>query len=42
MMDALFSAGMRPDSDAYQLHDCKLKYGSYRLEQSEKDGRPAV
>jgi hypothetical protein len=32
MMDTLFKAGMRPDGDAYQLHDLKLKYGKYRLE----------
>jgi hypothetical protein len=32
MMDTLFSAGMTPDAEAYQLHDCKLKYGKYRLE----------
>ncbi len=32
MMNTLFSAGMRPDADTYQLHDCKLKYGAYRLE----------
>jgi hypothetical protein len=33
MMDTLFRAGMRPDGDAYQLHDLKLKYGKWRLEQ---------
>lgn len=32
MMDTLFSAGMTPDAQGYQLHDCKLKYGKYRLE----------
>jgi hypothetical protein len=32
MMDTLFKAGMRPDGDAYQLHDLKLKYGKWRLE----------
>lgn len=31
MMDTLFNAGMRPDGDTYQLHDCKLKYGKFRL-----------
>jgi hypothetical protein len=31
-LDALFSAGMRPDEQTYQLHDCMLKYGAYRLE----------
>jgi hypothetical protein len=37
MMDTLYTAGMRPDADSYQLHDCKLKYGVYRLEQSKKE-----
>jgi hypothetical protein len=37
MMDTLFSAGMRPDPETYQLHDCKLKYGAYRLEQLSKN-----
>jgi hypothetical protein len=32
MMDTLFSAGMTPDAETYQLHDCKLKYGKYRIE----------
>lgn len=32
MMDTLFSSGLRPDGDTYQLHDLKLKYGKYRLE----------
>jgi hypothetical protein len=32
MMNTLFSAGMRPDGDTYQLHDLKLKYGKHRLE----------
>jgi hypothetical protein len=36
MMDTLFNAGMRPDGDAYLLHDCKLKYGLYRMEQAEQ------
>jgi hypothetical protein len=31
-MEVLFNAGMRPDGDAWQLHDLKLKYGKYRLE----------
>ena len=31
-MDVIFKAGMRPDGDAWQLHDLKLKYGKYRLE----------
>jgi hypothetical protein len=32
MMDTLFKAGMRPDGDAYLLHDLKLKYGKHRLD----------
>ena len=36
MMDTLFKAGMRPDDDTYQLHDLKLKYGKWRLEQLGK------
>jgi hypothetical protein len=32
MMDALFAAGMRPDSDTYHLHDLKLKYAKHRLQ----------
>ena len=36
MMDTLFKAGMRPDGDTYQLHDLKLKYGKWRIEQLEK------
>lgn len=36
VMDALFQAGMRPDADSFQLHDCKLKYGAYRLERLQK------
>jgi hypothetical protein len=39
MLDTLFKAGMRPDNDAWLLHDCKLKYGTYRLEQQDKGGR---
>ncbi len=39
MMDTLFQAGMRPDGDAYLLHDCKLKYGTYRLDQLAKSGK---
>ncbi len=38
MLDTLFKAGMRPDNDAWLLHDCKLKYGTYRIEQ-DKGGR---
>jgi hypothetical protein len=33
-MDVLFNAGMRPDGDAWQLHDLKLKYGKVRLEKA--------
>jgi hypothetical protein len=32
MMEALFNSGLRPDGDAYQLHDLKLKYAKYRLQ----------
>ena len=28
-MDVLFSAGMRPDANVWQLHDLKLKYGDW-------------
>lgn len=37
MFDTLYKAGMRPDSETYQVHDCKLKYGKYRLEKLEKE-----
>lgn len=36
MFDTLYKAGMRPDSETYQVHDCKLKYGKYRLEKIKK------
>lgn len=36
MMDTLFKAGMRPDADNWQLHDLKLKYARWRIEQLEK------
>ncbi len=36
MMDTLFKAGIQPDGDAYQLHDCKLAYGKFRLENPER------
>jgi hypothetical protein len=39
-LDTLFSAGMRPDAQTYQLHDCKLKYGTYRLEKIRKTQTP--
>jgi hypothetical protein len=42
MMDTLFKAGMRPDGDTYQLHDLKLKYGKWRIEQLEKANRAAA
>jgi hypothetical protein len=32
MFDTLYKAGMSPDSETYQVHDCKLKYGKYRLD----------
>lgn len=35
MMDTLFKAGMRPEGDEYLLHDLKLKYGKYRLQESD-------
>lgn len=37
MMDTLFKAGMRPDAESWQLHDLKLKYGKWRLEQLDKN-----
>jgi hypothetical protein len=36
MMDTLFKAGMSPDAETYQLHDCKLKYGVYRTDRLSK------
>ncbi len=36
VLDALYTAGMRPDPESWQLHDCKLKYASYRLEKNGK------
>ncbi|MFP4163996.1 MAG: hypothetical protein ACLFVE_08460 [Chitinispirillaceae bacterium] len=36
MLDTLFSAGMTPDGDSYQLHDLKLKYAKYRVGKTEK------
>jgi len=36
MFDTLFKAGMQPDAETYQVHDCKLKYGKYRLEKLQK------
>jgi hypothetical protein len=36
MMDTLFKAGMSPDAETYQLHDCKFKYGMFRVEQLSK------
>jgi hypothetical protein len=34
VMDALFSAGMRPEGDEFLLHDLKLKYGKKRMEKA--------
>lgn len=34
MMDSLFKAGLRPDSDTCHLHDLKLQYAKHRLEKS--------
>ncbi|HUI90938.1 MAG TPA: hypothetical protein VLX68_01715 [Chitinivibrionales bacterium] len=36
VMDTIFKAGMSPQGDDWLLHDCKLKYGSYRLAKLEK------
>jgi hypothetical protein len=36
VLDTLYGAGMRPDPESWQLHDCKLKYASFRLEQEMK------
>lgn len=36
VMDTLFKAGMRPNGDAWLLHDLKLKYGKYRVENFDK------
>jgi hypothetical protein len=36
MMDTLYKAGMTPDPETGQLHDCKLKYGLYRIENLSK------
>jgi hypothetical protein len=36
LFDTLYRAGMRPDGDTYQLHDCKLKYCLHRLEKLKK------
>jgi hypothetical protein len=35
-MDVIFKAGMQPDSDTWQVHDLKLKYGKFRLEKTGK------
>jgi hypothetical protein len=32
VMNKLFSAGLTPDQEEYNLNDLKLKYGKYRLE----------
>jgi hypothetical protein len=36
ILDTLYGAGMRPDPESWQLHDCKLKYANYRLERHRK------
>ena len=36
VLDALYAAGMKPDTESWQLHDCKLKYAIYRIEQHHK------
>jgi len=36
LFDTLYNAGMRPDAQSFQIHDCKLKYGIWRLEQLSK------
>jgi hypothetical protein len=41
VMDTLFKAGMSPEGDACLLHDCKLKYGTYRLSLLEKPKPPS-
>jgi hypothetical protein len=35
-MNALFTAGMRPEAEEFLLHDLKLKYGRYRLDREQK------
>lgn len=35
VMEKLFSAGMRPDSETCHQHDLKLKYGTWRLESNK-------
>ena len=40
MFDTLYKAGMRPDSETYQVHDCKLKYGKYRLDKINSGPSP--
>ena len=39
VLDTLFSAGMRPEGDAWLLHDCKLKYGLFRMQKEEEKKR---
>ena len=34
-MNDLFKAGLSPQGDEYLLHDLRLKYGRYRLEESK-------
>jgi hypothetical protein len=42
VMETLFNAGMRPEGDAWLLHDCKLKYGTYRLSKLETPAPPSA
>ncbi|MBD3317327.1 MAG: hypothetical protein GF344_16185 [Chitinivibrionales bacterium] len=35
MLNTLFNAGMRPTGDEFLLHDCKLKYGRMRLQETK-------
>lgn len=39
-LDALFSAGLRPEGDEYLLHDLKLKYARRRLGELEGGWQP--
>jgi hypothetical protein len=36
VLDTLYQAGMTPDQETRLLNDCKLKYATYRLEQTDK------
>jgi hypothetical protein len=37
VMNSLFQAGLKPDGEAYLLHDLKLKYGKHRLEKMQSN-----